>query len=109
MFPARLPGLGYRRLVVHLDGGGSDLPLPGAVLQRHRHIGYLSQLLLQSGQSLFPGHPPHRHAGHGDAVQNGGRTAHPGTQAQIAAQQDHRHTASGDKGDLLFLVQIGIL
>ena len=107
VFPPGLPRLGHRGLVVHPDGGGGDLPLPGAVLQRQRHAGHLPQIVLQGLQSLFPGQSPHRHAGHGDSLQNIGRTAHPGAQSQVGRQQHCRSAAGSNQGDLPSLPRLG--
>ena len=105
--PAGLPGLSHRGLIVHPDGGGGDLPLPGAVLQGQRHAGHLPQIVLQGLQSLFPGQSPHRHAGHGDSLQNIGRAAHPGAQSQVGRQQHCRGAAGGNQGDLPSLPRLG--
>ena len=106
VFSPGLPRLGHRGLVVHPDGGGGD-PLPGAVLQRQRHAGHLPQIVLQGLQSLFPGQSPHRHAGHGDSLQNIGRAAHPGTQSQVGRQQHCRSAAGSNQGDLPSLPRLG--
>ena len=107
VFPPGLPRLGHRGLIVHPDGGGGDLPLPGAVLQGQRHAGHLPQIVLQGLQSLFPGQSPHRHAGHGDSLQNIGRAAHPGAQSQVGRQQHCRGAAGSNQGDLPSLPRLG--